>query len=169
MPFEPQDILGLDVAVSACVLIVWAQSGNRDVAVYFLQTVSNTEALGKHPTCNVLGPLWRLDTFPEIAQVSISPREDHMVAPLMLVSEEKPDEVWVTFVSAAESLENFDLSLVFLSLLSMECFDGEVLFAGARLSWEVMMSWMDQNLPDIRVTTLPSGFRFDEWQHAVFG
>ena len=54
-----------------------------------------------------------------------------MVAVPVLVSEKKPDEVWVTFVSAAESLENFDLSCVFFSSLSAECFDGEVLFIRA--------------------------------------
>ncbi len=51
-----------------------------------------------------------------------------MVAVPVLVSEKKPDEVWVTSVSAAESLENFDLSCVFFSSLSAECFDGEILF-----------------------------------------
>ncbi len=58
-----------------------------------------------------------------------------MVAVIVLVSEKKPDEVWVTFVLAAESLENFDLSLVFLSLLSTECFYGEVLFISALSRW----------------------------------
>jgi hypothetical protein len=58
-----------------------------------------------------------------------------MVAVLVLVSEEEPDEVWVTFVSAAESLKNFDLSLIFFSLFSMKCFDGEVLFIGALITW----------------------------------
>jgi hypothetical protein len=138
MPFEPQVILGLDVAVSARVRAIWAQSGDGNVAVDHLQTLSNAEALGKHPTCHVLGSLWRLDAFPEVAQVSISPGEDHVVAVPVLVGEKKPDEVWVTFVSAAESLQNFDLSLVFFSLFSMKCFDGKVLFIGALSIWNML-------------------------------
>ena len=61
-----------------------------------------------------------------------------MVAVLVLVSEKKPDEVWMTFVLAAESLENLDLSLVLFSLLSTECFDGEVLFIGALSAWNML-------------------------------
>jgi hypothetical protein len=63
-----------------------------------------------------------------------------MVAVLVLVSEEEPDEVWVTFVSAAESLKNFDLSLIFFSLFSMKCFDGEVLFIGALITWNNVLA-----------------------------
>jgi hypothetical protein len=73
-----------------------------------------------------------------VAQVSISPGEDHVVAVPVLVGEKKPDEVWVTFVSAAESLQNFDLSLVFFSLFSMKCFDGKVLFIGALSIWNML-------------------------------
>lgn len=138
MPFEPQNIFGLDVAVSACVLFIWVQPGGVPATVDFLQAVSNAEALGKHPTCHVPGPLWRLHAFPEVAQVSISPREDHVVAILLLVGEKQPNEVRVTFVSAAESLENLNLSLVFFSLLSMKCFDGEVWFIGALVTWNIL-------------------------------
>ncbi len=45
----------------------------------------------------------------------------------VLVSEKKPDEVWMAFVPAAKSLENFNLSRVIFSSLSTESFDGEVL------------------------------------------
>lgn len=57
-----------------------------------------------------------------------------MVTVLVLVSQEKPDEVWVTFVLTAESLENFDLSLVFSSLLSMERFDSKIWVIGVLLT-----------------------------------
>ncbi len=50
-----------------------------------------------------------------------------MVVVLVLVSKEKPDEVRVTIVPAAESLENFNLPRVFFFPLSTESFDGEVL------------------------------------------
>lgn len=116
-----------------------------------------------------------------------------MIAVLVLVSEKKPDEVWMTFVSATKSLENFDLSLVFFSLLRVKCFDSKVLFISSLvtskllakytnhwfgifgmsisywLSWEVMMGWMDQDLPHMRVASLPCALRFNKWKHAVFG
>jgi len=51
-----------------------------------------------------------------------------MVASFVLVGEQKPNEVRVTFVLTAKSLEHLDLSLVFCAIFSMKCFDGKVLF-----------------------------------------
>lgn len=66
-----------------------------------------------------------------------------MVAPLVLVGKEESYEMWVTLVSAAESLEDLDFSFIFNVLLGNERLDREVLLLSAGWARKVVMCRMD--------------------------
>jgi len=51
-----------------------------------------------------------------------------MIASSMLVGKKKPDEMWMTPVTATKPLKHLDLSFVFAADLCTKFFDGKVRF-----------------------------------------
>jgi len=76
---EPEDILGLDVAMSARISVVGASVALGDVSVDGSQSVGDAMELFQHPTDALLSSLWRRGFLPEVAQVPVGPAKQHVV------------------------------------------------------------------------------------------
>ena len=87
-------------------------------------------------------------TSPKVAQITVSPAENHVEVLSVLISEEKPDEMRVSFSFTAKSLENLDFFLVVVTFVGVKLLDSEIrilgiLFGYRMFSVAVRSSWND--------------------------